>query len=126
MELNLPPAWVVQGSVAAVWLYEGLWCKLLGREPRQLEIIGSAPWGRRAGAFLLPSLGALETALAFWVLSGAAPAACALTQTVLLASLNAGGLLWGRTLIADPAGMVVKNLAFLVLAWVGAGLGGRA
>jgi hypothetical protein len=28
------------------------------------------------------------------------------------------GLLWARRLIHDPAGMVVKNIAFLVLVWV--------
>ena len=28
------------------------------------------------------------------------------------------GLLWARRIIHDPAGMVVKNIAFLMLAWV--------
>ena len=27
-----PPLWLIHGAIAAVWLYEGLWCKLLGRE----------------------------------------------------------------------------------------------
>jgi hypothetical protein len=41
---------------------------------------------------------------------------------VLLVALNANGIAWSRHLIHDPAGMVVKNFAFLVLAWVAAGL----
>jgi len=36
--------------------------------------------------------------------------------------LNANGLLWARHLIHDPRGMLVKNFAFLVLAWVSASL----
>jgi hypothetical protein len=43
-----------------------------------------------------------------------------MVQTVLLLTLNACGLLWARQIIHDPAGMVVKNVAFLVLAWVSA------
>jgi hypothetical protein len=36
------------------------------------------------------------------------------------------GLVWARHIIHDPAGMVVKNAAFLVLVWVcGALPGGR-
>jgi hypothetical protein len=45
-----------------------------------------------------------------------------LAQTFLLVTLNANGLLWARDVIHDPRGMVVKNFAFLVLAWVSASL----
>ncbi len=119
----LPPIWLIRLAVAAVWLYEGLWCKLLGREPRQREIVEEAPFlgPGRARPFLL-ALGTAETALAGWVLLGAAPFLCAAAQTVLLVALNVNGLLWARRLIHDPGGMVVKNFAFLVLAWVAAGL----
>ena len=41
-------------------------------------------------------------------------------------TLNANGILWARHVIShDPAGMVVKNFAFLILAWVGASLASR-
>jgi hypothetical protein len=47
-------------------------------------------------------------------------------QTALLIALNANGLLWARRVIYEPAGMVVKNIAFLMLVWVcGAIPGGR-
>jgi hypothetical protein len=35
----------------------------------------------------------------------------------LLIVLNVNGLLWARHIIHDPAGMIVKNIAFLVLVW---------
>ena len=63
-------------------------------------------------------LGVVECALAVWVLSGWQPLLAAAVQTALLVTMNGGGLLWARTIIPDPAGMVVKNFAFLVLAWV--------
>ena len=119
--LLLPPLWLIQIAVAAVWLYEGLWCKLLNGEPRQMRVIETVPrYGSRVAARLLKSLGMVEVAVAIWVLTGMAPIVCAAFQTVLLVTLNTCGLLWARPLIHDPAGMVVKNFAFLVLVWVSA------
>jgi hypothetical protein len=121
----MPPFWLIRIAVAAVWLYEGLWCKLLGGEPRQLRIVEAVPrWGPRVGAGFLKLLGATEVGLALWALSGALPISCAAAQTFLLVALNTGGLLWARGLIHDPAGMVVKNSAFLVLVWISASLPG--
>ena len=74
------------------------------------------------GKVFLKGLGVIETGLGLWVLSGVAPIPCAVAQTALLVTLNANGLLWSRHLIHDPAGMIVKNTAFLALAWVAAGL----
>src|SRR5512147_3309972 len=119
----LPPLWFIHVAVAAVWLYEGLWCKVLGRERRQLQIVEAVPYfGPRVGALFLKALGVGEIALGAWVLSGIAPGPCALAQTLLLVTLNASGLIWARHIIHDPGGMVVKNFAFLVLVWVAAGL----
>ncbi|HUJ28522.1 MAG TPA: DoxX-like family protein [Myxococcales bacterium] len=115
--------WLVRVAVAAVWLYEGLWCKLLGGDPNQAKIVDSVPrFGPRVGALFLRALGVVEVAMGVWALTGAAPLWCAAAQTALLVTLNANGLLWARHLIHDPPGMVVKNFAFLVLAWVCAGL----
>jgi hypothetical protein len=119
----LPPFWLIRCAVAAVWLYEGLWCKLLGRDPNQLSVVEAVPrFGPRVGALFLKTLGMVEVALALWVLSGVLPLWCALAQTLLLVTLNANGILWARHLIHDPPGMLVKNFAFLVLAWVSASL----
>jgi len=121
----LTPWWLIHGAVAAVWLYEGLWCKLLKGDPRQLQIMQAVPgYGARFGAIFLKLLGILETGLALWILTGVAPLFCATVQTALLISLNTGGLIWSRHLIHDPAGMVIKNLAFLVLVWVSASFPG--
>lgn len=118
----MPPILLIQIAVAAVWLYEGLWCKLLGRSAHELEVVEAAPiFTKRQAWWFLKSLGAYETMLAVWVLSGWQPVLCALVQTLTLIGLNSGGILFSRHVIPDPPGMVVKNTAFLVLAWVAAG-----
>jgi DoxX-like family len=112
-------------AVAAVWLYEGLWCKLLRGQPHELKVVEAVPYfGPRIGAHLIGVLGAVEVTLGIWTLTAVAPMYCAIAQALLLISLNASGLFWARHIIHDPAGMVVKNSAFLVLVWVTAGLPG--
>ena len=117
--IGLPPLALIRASVAAVWLYEGLWCKLLGGVRSQVDVVTAVPrLGPRFGPPFLKALGLVEVAIAVWVLTGIAPGLCAIAQTALLVALNVNGLLWARRIIHDPAGMVVKNIAFLVLAWV--------
>jgi SAM-dependent methyltransferase len=109
-------------AVALVWLYQGLWCKLLGRCPGHQAIVQAVPGlTGRAGAIVLAGLGTIEVGLAVWVLSGWRPRLAATAQTLLLVGMNGGGLLWGREHIADPGAMITQNLAFLTLAWVVAG-----
>ena len=120
MPALLVPIWLIRVAVAAVWLYEGVVCKLLGGEPHQLEVVAQAPFGKQIGRAFLIALGLGESALGLWALSGIAPLPCAIAQTALLVTLNTNGLIWARKVIHDPAGMVVKNFSFIVLAWVSA------
>jgi DoxX-like protein len=123
----MPPLVLTQVAVAAVWLYEGLWCKLLGGVPHQFDVVEAVPlFDARSAAWILRTLGVIECGLALWVLSGWQPVLAAAAQTGLLVTMNSGGLLWARRIIPDPAGMVVKNFAFLVLAWVVAAQAGLA
>ena len=109
-------------AVALVWLYQGLWCKLLGRCPGHRAIVEAVPGlAGRAGTIVLLGLGAVEVGLAVWVLSGWRPRLVAWAQTLLLVGMNGGGLLWGRAHIADPGALITQNLAFLTLVWLVAG-----
>jgi hypothetical protein len=113
-----PPLVVMRSAVAAVWLYEGLWCKIFGRAKLEAQVVASVPGiGPRFGLSLLKLLGAVEIALAVWVMTGIYPGTCAIAETALLVVLNFNGLLWARHIIHDPAGMIVKNIAFLALVW---------
>jgi hypothetical protein len=116
--IAFPPLVVMRGAVAAVWLYEGLWCKILGRAQLEAQVVATVPGiGPRFGRALLKALGAVEVVLAAWVMSGFYPGTCAIAETTLLVVLNVNGLLWARHIIHDPAGMILKNIAFLVLVW---------
>ena len=62
--LLLPPPWLIHVAVSAVWLYEGLWCKLLDGEPRQVRSSGPClTYGPRLGVAFLKSLGIIEVGL---------------------------------------------------------------
>src|SRR5438034_5199154 len=92
MATLLPPFWLIRAAVAAVWFYEGLWCKLLCGQPHELEVVESVPFfGPRVGALFLQVLGAVEVALGAWTLSGVAPLAC----------LAGAGVAWTDVLRAD-------------------------
>lgn len=109
-------------AVALVWLYQGLWCKVLLACPAHLEILRAIPFlDQREARIGLRALGILETGLALWILAGWRPYAAAWTQTLLLVTMNGGGLVWSPESIESPGAMVTQNLAFLVLAWIAAG-----
>jgi hypothetical protein len=108
---------LIRGALAAVWGYQGIWCKVMGREARHRAIAEAAGLG-----WALVTIGTVEAVIAIWVLTGWRPVMAAGVQTALIAAMNAGGLWRGRRLIQDPAGMIVQNAAFLVLAWVAAGV----
>jgi hypothetical protein len=118
----MPQLLIPRAAIAFVWLYQGLWCKLLGRAPHHRKIVGTVPFLSSSQAQqALAALGSLECVLAAWVMSGWRAQEAALTQTLLLGAMNAAGLFWARNLIPDPAGMMIQNFAFLVLAWLAAG-----
>jgi uncharacterized membrane protein YphA (DoxX/SURF4 family) len=114
-------------AVAGVWLYHGLWCKLLGRCPDQVDVVAAVPGlrGDRAKAVLL-GIGLVETTLAVWVVSGRRPRAAAAAGTALVAGMNAGGLVFGRRHIPAVNTMLVENAGFLALAWLAAEQDARA
>jgi uncharacterized membrane protein YphA (DoxX/SURF4 family) len=118
---------ILRAAVASVWLYQGLWSKLLAPAPRHQKIVGKVPFlNSRQARWAVMLLGSLECVLAVWVLSGFRARDAALLETLLLGFMNAGGLVWARNLIPDPVNMLLQNSVFLLLAWVAAGNGSYA
>jgi hypothetical protein len=108
-------------SIALVWFYQGLWCKVLAGGPRHLSVISAVPFiGPNAGRAALVLLGLLECGLGLWVLTGRRRREAAVAQTLLLVLMNTGGLIWAWHLIPDPAGMILQNFAFVLLIWAAA------
>jgi uncharacterized membrane protein YphA (DoxX/SURF4 family) len=114
-------------AVAGVWLYHGLWCKLLGGCPEQVDVVAAVPWfGGRLAKPVLRSVGVIETVLAVWVVSGRRPRGAAALGTALVAGMNAGGLTFGRRHVPAAKTMIAENIAFLALAWLAAEEDARA
>ena len=105
-------------ALAAVWLYQGLLCKLLLARPAHAAVLEEVPGLGAHASLALPIIGVIETALAAWILSARRPLLAAAAQTLLLVAMNAGGLLFAADAIHDLAGMLLQNLAFLLLAWI--------
>ena len=110
--------WAGRLSIGAVWLYQGLWNKLLARSAHQAAIISAVAGPSSARRVVLAVLGVAEVLLSTWVIAGWRPRACAGVQTVVLIAMNTGGLLWARDQIPDPGAMIVQNVAFLLLVWL--------
>lgn len=116
-----PDPILIRASIALVWLYQGLWCKLLNGVPRHKAVVGAVPFiGPAAARGVLIVLGLAECCIGAWVLSGKRMRHAAIAQTALLIAMNAAGTIWASRFIPDPVGMMVQNFAFLVLIWIAA------
>lgn len=110
---------VARLALALVWLHQGMWCKVLGHAPSHRRIVAAVPFvGSAHARAALTSIGTLECAIGIWVLTGRDCWQAALAQTILLAAMNAGALLWTPSLVSDRAAMVLQNFAFVCLAWM--------
>jgi uncharacterized membrane protein YphA (DoxX/SURF4 family) len=112
---------LARAAVAIVWLYNGLWLKLVSVSPEHRAVVESLPLPAGTAAFFLAGIGVVETVLALWVLSGRCPQRAAIAQTLLLVAMNGGGLIFGGSAIERPVAMIVQNLALVALIWLLAG-----
>ena len=88
--------------IAAVWIANGLFCKVLNFVPRHQEIVARIIGNAHAGV-LTKAIGFSEVAMAVWILSGLRTKLNAITQVVVVAKMNGlefimapDLLLWGR------------------------------
>jgi hypothetical protein len=88
--------------IATVWFVNGLVCKLLNIVPRHQEIVARI-LGDEHAAWLTRTIGALEIAMGFWIVSGiyrklnvALQVIVVVTMNVLETILAPDLLLWGR------------------------------
>ena len=110
---------IAAGTLAAMWLYQGLWCKVLGGLERHRAIVASViPQGPILLRVAVVSLGLFECFLAAWILWGKWRKSAAIVQTFSLAAMNGAALLWARNLVPDWPAMVLHNAVFLALAWM--------
>lgn len=103
-------------STALVWLVFGIWFKLFGMVPRH-KLIVAAVVGEGAAGPVTMLVGAAETAMALWILSGLRPLACAVVQSIAIATMNTLELSLAPDLLLAPSIMVFANTVFLIVVW---------
>ena len=119
---------VVRLYVVAVWLYEGLWRKLLVQDREELAVVAGLPRVvPLSPVALLRLIGFGETALALAVANGRYPRPLAWLQGLLLILMNGIGIACSGGAIRDPLRLVARNVPFLAsIVLLGAGSRGRA
>lgn len=93
---------IINYFIAAVWLVNGLFCKVLNLVPRHQEIVATI-LGQEHARVLTIFIGVSEIAMAIWIISGIRSRLNALLQIAVIAVMNTlefilvpGLLLWGR------------------------------
>jgi uncharacterized membrane protein YphA (DoxX/SURF4 family) len=88
--------------IAAVWLANGLFCKVLNGVPRHQEIVARI-LGNDHAALLTRLIGLAEITMAIWIVSGYMARLNAISQIMIIATMNIlefilvpDLLLWGR------------------------------
>jgi hypothetical protein len=102
--------------VGSVWVFHGLYSKILMGIPRHRDIVARV-LGEDASGLATFAIGFLEILLGLWVYSRWNRKGCALVQTLALVSMNVLEILLARDLLISAVGMAVLNLAFLTLVW---------
>jgi DoxX-like family len=88
--------------IGSVWIVNGLFCKVLNLVPRHQEIVARIMGNEHAGLWT-KAIGLSEVAMAIWIFSGIMARLNAITQIVIIATMNVlefilvpDLLLWGR------------------------------
>src|SRR6476660_593117 len=107
---------VVRIVIAEVWMFHGLYSKILDGIPRHRLIVARILGEEHAWPLTL-LIGCGESLLGLWVLSGRRTLACALFQTLALVAMNTLEIFFARELLISAPGMVALNLLLLGSAW---------
>ena len=118
--MNVPDAdrlWLLaQGLIGAVWIFHGLYSKLLNGIPRHRQIIARILGEHRAPLATIV-IGVGEIALGIWALTGWHRVLCATAQTAALVAMNVIEIALAADLLISAVGMVLLNGGFLTLIW---------
>lgn len=105
-----------QIGIGSVWVFHGLYSKVLNGIPRHRLIVGKILGTERAG-IATKTIGLLELLLGAWAIAGWHPVWSASVQTAALIVMNSLEIILARELLISAVGMAVLNLVFLALIW---------
>jgi DoxX-like family len=109
--------WILaQILIGSVWIFHGLYSKLLRGIPRHRAIVARV-LGERHADRATNVIGIAEICLGIWALTGWQRVACAGVQTLALVSMNALEVMLAADLLISALGMLALNAGFLALIW---------
>ncbi len=103
--------------IGSVWVFHGLYSKLLEGIPRHRAIVGRVLGEEWAGPITM-AVGTLEVLLGLWAYSRRNRRVCASVQTIGIAAMNSVEIARARDLLLSAPGMVALNAIFLSLVWI--------
>jgi hypothetical protein len=105
---------LAQIGIGSVWVFHGLYSKILNGIPRHRLIVGKILGTTRA-EIATKIVGMLELLLGAWAMAGWHPVWCASVQTAAIFAMNSLEILLARELLISAVGMVILNFGFLSL-----------
>ena len=103
--------------IGSVWIFHGLYSKILNGIPRHRAIVGRI-LGEEWATPVTMAVGVLEVMLGLWAWSRWRRRHCALAQTLAIVAMNALEIARARDLLLSAAGMLLLNAVFLCGVWV--------
>jgi len=107
---------LAQIVIGSVWVFHGLYSKILNGIPRHRLIVEKILGAANAG-IATKAIGLLEVLLGLWAFTGWQPVGCAAVQTGTILAMNSLEIFLARELLISAIGMVMLNLGFLLLVW---------
>ena len=107
---------LAQVVIGSVWVFHGLYSKLLNGIPRHQKIVGRV-LGNPVAGVATKLIGVGEVLLGIWAYTGWERLGCATVQTVALVAMNVLEILLAGDLLISAIGMVALNAGFLTLVW---------
>jgi uncharacterized membrane protein YphA (DoxX/SURF4 family) len=105
--------------LALVWLFNGLWKKILCVDPHHLAIVSAAcSECRLPPQSTLAVIGACETLLALGILSGLFYRFVSIFQIVIVLTMNIIGMISTGSSLANALGVIITNLPLIICALV--------
>jgi hypothetical protein len=107
---------LAQIVIVSVWVFHGLYSKILNGIPRHRLIVGKI-LGQRHSIIATRIIGVLEVFLGIWAFTAWHPVACAAIQTCAIVAMNTLEICLAGEFLISALGMVILNVGFLSLVW---------
>src|ERR1043166_6095433 len=102
--------------IGSVWVFHGLYSKILNGIPRHRLIVCKV-LGNRIGGKATKTIGLLEVLLGLWVFVGWQRIGCAVIHALTICGVNTFEILLAGDLLISAVGMVILNSGFLTVVW---------